>query len=185
MRRDSSRVRPLRRAVDAGKSCDRRRECRQAPHDHPVALCGWRARPPGPRRRPRTRCRPRVHASMRQRSPRRAPRPASGLHRHRAGRPLAGDGRGDRRRRSWLPHRATWTTSSPIGPQPITATVLPARTFPRSRAWIATPSGSSIAPASAVSGDGSGCSEVVGQAIMSRKPPSTPPWPEKRTVGQR
>ena len=51
--------------------------------------------------------------------------------------------------------------------------------------WIATPSGSSIAPSVAVRPSGSGKRQCSGQAIHSRIEPSSSPWPEKRMVGQR
>jgi len=46
--------------------------------------------------------------------------------------------------------RAIATRSSPIGPQPTTATDSPTRGLARSQEWSATPSGSSRAPCSAV-----------------------------------
>ena len=41
--------------------------------------------------------------------------------------------------------RSAWTSMRPMGPQPTTAAELPRCTWPRSRQWRATPSGSSMA----------------------------------------
>ena len=73
---------------------------------------------------------------------------------------------------------STPMSSSPIGPQPITEAVPPNGRCPRSTEWIATPSGSSMAPSTSDSRSGSGCSAVVGQAMNSRIMPSVSPWPE-------
>ena len=69
-------------------------------------------------------------------------------------------------------------SSSPIGPQPITEAVPAKGRCPRSAEWIATPSGSSMAPSESDTSSGSGCSAVVGQAMASRSMPSVSPWPE-------
>ena len=50
---------------------------------------------------------------------------------------------------------------------------------------MATPSGSSIAPATASIDSGSGCSASVGQLRYWRSPPSQLPWPANTTFGQR
>jgi len=73
---------------------------------------------------------------------------------------------------------STPMSSSPIGPQPITEAVPPNGRCPRSKEWIATPSGSSRAPSASESRSGSGYSAAVGQAMSSRIMPSVSPWPE-------
>ena len=81
--------------------------------------------------------------------------------------------------------RSTAMSSSPIGPHPTTATRAPSRTCPRSRAWMATPSGSSSAPSVSVTLSGSGCSRSDGQASSSRMAPSWSPCPANRMLRHR
>ena len=185
MRRTIAKVRPLRRAGAAGK-----------------ADCGVEGMPPTAIRPPRPGTRdgggqgvvgarhldhhvdaasggglvdPRAHSSGAQ--------AASAPHRS-AVRRRCSSGSLTKTRRAPA-RRATGATSTPMGPPPTTSTSSPGRTWPILTAWMATPSGSSSAPASSLSASGRGCSRRVGHSNRSCRPPSRRPWPANWTSGQR
>jgi len=66
--------------------------------------------------------------------------------------------------------RATWISSSPMGPQPTMATELANRTWPRSKPWRATPRGSRMAAVAGLKPSGTGCRRAVGQARTPASP---------------
>ena len=81
--------------------------------------------------------------------------------------------------------RSAWMTSRPIGPQPKTPTVVPGSTLPRSSACSATPSGSSSAASASERRSGTRCASRALQASEVRSAPSVVPWPAKTVSGQR
>ncbi len=75
---------------------------------------------------------------------------------------------------------STAIRSSPIGPHPTTDAVPANGRCPRSRLWMATPSGSSSAPSALETPSGSGCSNSAGHVMNSRIMPSVSPCPANR-----
>ena len=190
MRRATASVRPLRRATEAREGRDgRRRGCRPARRGRPGGRRGPRGSTAGsaaddledhvdarPRRMPLANMPPGSTSA----GSRTASAPYAQGRLPPVGQRLDGDDRGGPLRRG-RPARAAARSARSRRPRPRRRGAR-ARGRPRAARRRAAPA---RCPSAAVIPSGRSCSCASGQATSSRSPPSTDPWPAKRTVGQR